>query len=541
LAAPTSWFRFESESRPALRLRAGEERRWRVRLEPGTRLVFALGFPESAPGFVHLEVEAGGRPAFAARLSAQRSGHWFHRQATLDLSGEVDLVFRTRHAAAGGKPLAGDAGAAPWIALAPPRLYRPRRGPGRVFVWISQDTVRADHLGAYGYARATSPRFDGLARESVLFEQASASSSWTLPSLASQFTARHPSYHGAVLHNLMPDERAPRLFELLAQAGFTVLGVTGNDLVSPAQGTASGLDALWFDEGRAARLSARLLAALDEWGGGDLALFVHYMDPHATYVPPPPFDRAFGAPLDPEPDTHFQLLARVRDPRQVSRVVELYDGEIAYTDSVIGDLLDELRRRGLLERAVVAYTADHGEEFLDHGGWHHGSNLYEESLRVPFALRIPGVAGRRVREPVSLVDFAPSVLDALGLAAPPSFQGRSLLALARGGAAHREPVVAETRLNTGHPELVALRQGPRKLILLVPPGRAPNFPVLHEELYQLDDDPGERHNRAGPSEESLRKAGLAYLRRARAERGEPRAASLDPETLERLKALGYVQ
>ena len=299
LAGPTTWCRFENESRSALRLRAGEERAWHVRLEPGTRLVFALGFPESAPGFVHLEVEAGGRPAFVATFSAQRSGHWFHRQATLDVSGDVDLLFRTRHATTGGKPLAGDRKTAPWIALTLPRLYRPQRRPGRVLLWISQDTVRADHLGTYGYARPTSPRFDGLARASVLFEQASASSSWTLPSLASQFTARHPSYHGAVLHNLMPDARAPRLFELLAQAGFTVLGVTGNDLVSPAQGTANGLDALWFDEGRAARLNERLLTALDEWGGGDLALFVHYMDPHATYAPPPPFNRAFGAPLDP--------------------------------------------------------------------------------------------------------------------------------------------------------------------------------------------------------------------------------------------------
>src|SRR5262249_35008479 len=150
-----------------------------------------------------------------------------------------------------------------------------------------------DHLSAYGYARPTSPRFDRMARDFALFERAVAACSWTLPSLASQFTSRYPTYHGALRHNLPLNHASRSLFETLAGEGFTVLGVTGNDLVSPALGLARGFDALWYADGRGQDLAARLESALGEWGGGDVALFVHLMDPHAPYVPPAPYDKRF--------------------------------------------------------------------------------------------------------------------------------------------------------------------------------------------------------------------------------------------------------
>jgi sulfatase-like protein len=180
-----------------------------------------------------------------------------------------------------------------------------------------------------------------------------------------------------------------------------------------------------------------LVQALSEWRGGDLALFAHYMDPHYPYDPPPSYAGLFpndGADAGGGGGSRASVEA-------------LYDGELAYTDSQIDLLLKELERRGLLRDAVIVYTADHGEEFLDHGGWRHSRTLYQEMLHVPLAVRLPGVGGRRITEKVSLVDLAPTLLGALGIPAPASCQGRSLLPLVRGERLPAREVFAETERN----------------------------------------------------------------------------------------------
>src|SRR5262249_7639832 len=158
--------------------------------------------------------------------------------------------------------------------------------------------------------------------------------------------------------------------------------------------------------------------------GGDVALFVHYMDPHFSYDPPAPFDSEFATGYRGRIDG--KNFREAQTPAEVEHVKALYDGELRFTDAQIDALLQDLRTRGVLDAAVGAYTADHGEEFKDHGAWGHADTLYEELLHVPFALRVPGTAPRRLQDKVCLVDLAPTLLDLFGLPAPDSFQGRSL-------------------------------------------------------------------------------------------------------------------
>jgi arylsulfatase A-like enzyme len=539
LGAPT-FVRFRNETRPAVVFRSDEERSCAIDARSGRSLSFAWGIgPRTAVrGYVELRVSAGDEVLYRRMIWTGLGGRWWHASVPLGPRGPVRLTFRADHVHADGRrmALAGEA-PAPWVVVASPRIDDALAEPGPAFVWLSQDTVRADHLSLHGYGRPTSSRFDRLAADWVLFDNAVATASWTLPSLASQFTSRYPLFHGAERESRRRDERNPTLFEVLAGAGFTVIGVTANDFVSSYFGMADGFDVLRFTGGsegpegrqRAEELNALVLQTLGEAQGGRLALFVHYMDPHYPYDPPPPFDRLFRGD---EP---------AGQPAGRGRVEAAYDGEIAYTDAQIDLLLKELAGRGLLRDAVMAYTSDHGEEFLDHGGWRHSRTLYQEVLRVPFALRLPGRSGRRVTMPVSLVDLAPTLLDALGVAAPASFQGRSLLPLARGESLPATALFAETERNPDKSHRLAVRIGALKYILRTRNGGDPDQP-LSEELYDLDRDPQERSSDlAHPQIESLRRQAALYLARGRAQAQAPAEARLPADLKAQLHALGYLQ
>ena len=535
-------------TRPALRLSTDDVVRWQTRGRPGSRLLFAVGATDRAEAVTALavDVEAGGRSAYQRRVPLSRD-RWFPCTIDLPPSGPVEIAIRVRPEIASGAAVRGAEDVR--IALSVPRLYhggpgssRARRPP-RTLVWISQDALRADHLGAYGYARATSPFFDRVSQGFFFFERAMATSSWTLQSMASQFTSLHPSVHGANARGLGLRPDAATLFESLAADGFTVLGVVGNQFLSADFGLARGFDVLAYEHGPAGDLNwlaLRLLAT--EVAGEDVALFVHYVDPHATYEPPAPYDTAFPTEYTGKVDTTFGGLNRLRDPRHVERAVALYDGEILYADTMIQRLLDALGRQGRLDRAVVAYSADHGEEFKDHGGFWHGATLYQELLHVPFALKVPGLAPRRIPEAVSMIDLAPTLLDAVGTPPARGFRGRSLLPLLKGTApASPEPLVAETGYTPDGRVLVAYRESDRKLILHLPPGRGEPR-VLRAELFDLAADGRELVDRAAsPEAARIRDHALAFVRRARAEAAPDTPAVLDAETKADLKALGYFE
>jgi arylsulfatase A-like enzyme len=365
----------------------------------------------------------------------------------------------------------------------------------------------------------------------------------TLPSLTAQMTSRLPTRHGATLQNVGRDTSKQTVFETLAAQGFTVLGVTGNHFVSAAFSLAQGFDCLWYTGLRADDVNRLALGALREWKGGDLALFVHYMDPHFGYNPPAPFHDLFRDPgyKGKQEGFDFGHLTPASDPADIAEVKALYDGEVAFTDQQIGLLLEALRTQAPGDEAVVVYSADHGDEFLDHGHWGHGRQLYQELLHVPFAVRAPGCRPRRVQELVSLVDLAPTILDSFGIKAPASFEGRSLAPVLKGAAVQERPAQAETELTRDGTHRLAIREGRLKYLLAIPRRDQP-LRVVSEELYDLRDDPLEKRNLLpSPKADPLRRAALAYVASARAEAAPPNPAHLDAEAREKLKALGYIE
>ncbi len=454
--------------------------------------------------------------------------------------------------------------AAAWLALllAPIALAceRPVSRPHLALVLV--DTLRADHLGAYGYTRPTSPRIDALAAGGVVFDHARSPSSWTKPAVASLFTSRLPSEHGVVRFDRPLGDELPTLAAALASAGYRTVGASANPVhVSRETGLARGFDD-WTSlmlrgpgeagpprSPTAAELNDRLLPALPEAGEGPVFLYVHYIDPHAPYDPP----RRHLARFLRDPAAHRRAPAATLEysvdlaagratagPGERERLVDLYDAEIAGVDEAIGRLVDELRRRWG-DDLVVVVTADHGEEFLDHDGWTHGLTLHRECLAVPLVVRDFREPARAVRreDPVDLLDVPTTLLALAGLPAAPGMRGRDLLAP---GPLPARDLVAELHPDARFEDFVALRSHDAALLrwpwkLIVPREGEP-------QLYRVDRDPAERDALAEGEEAPARELAdaLATLRADAAPvRTDRVPAPLAPEQLEGLRALGYVE
>jgi arylsulfatase A-like enzyme len=292
--------------------------------------------------------------------------------------------------------------------------------------------------------------------------------------------------------------------------------------------------------------------------GRRIFLYLHYRDVHEPYAPPPPYDRMFAGRGGPARPGAF-LRNRFR-PADRQDMLDQYDGEIRHTDDQIAELFRELEVLGVLSDSLVVVNADHGEEFWephadDPGFWSHGRTLYEELIRVPLILWGRGlpVRGRTVEQPVGNIDILPTLVDLLDLPGVAGLQGRSLLPCLRG----EEAGCGGDVLSGGNHGRAALISGDWKYyrfnralqerridIFRRSPPEAPPLSYA-EELYNLLEDPAERHDRSREQPERLKEmrdktsARLALATRAGRRTGAPVAA--DPETLEQLKALGYVQ
>ena len=417
----------------------------------------------------------------------------------------------------------------------------------RNVIFILVDTLRADRLGTYGYRRDTSPNVDAFAREAVRFENARSQSSCTFPSANSILTSRGPAaFLGQPDQAMGIPPGIPSLAEILRRHGFRTVAVSASAVVrktpsrfNPSAGFGRGFeefeeDCVW----KSADCVNREAAAHLKRGKRPLFLYLHYIDPHGPYRPPPAWRHKFaqGRPEkewvrrgDPNPIGNWLYKGQPNPgltPADLRYLKDLYDEEIAYFDARFAELLAALRGSGLLDDSIVVFAADHGEEFLEHGHIKHCRTLFDSSIRVPLLLKIPGADARTVSRPVQNLDIVPTLLDYLGIQAAAPFEGRSLRPLIERDASANE-------LQYGlQDSLRSASDGRFKLIQDLVSGAV--------SLFDLAADPGETKDvlrRERRAYARLRGALTAWIARGEGEGGVRKAQ----EAEEKLRSLGYIE
>ncbi len=423
-------------------------------------------------------------------------------------------------------------------------------------ILISVDCLRADHVGAYGYARATTPHIDELAADGVVFETAISTSSTTLPTHTSMFTGLTPSVHGATNERKL-SLSVPYLPEILAGVGYQVDGIVSGAYVSQHFGFERGFHSyLSRHRPRAAESVDSTLEALQRARGQSQFVFMHLIDAHWPYDPPAEIKERFRPVTLDLPPLMGKVLKHVppRGEEEIEQVKALYDAEVAYADQEIGRFIDALKAKGLYRRSLIILTADHGESFFEHGRWQHGLNLFDEVLRVPLIVKWPGnVLKGRVPMQVSQIEIFSTLLEQAGVDSPHS-KSTSLKRYTTEDEQMSLPTMAVSEYVTNSVsgsvpvKRISLRTKGQKYVVTFEIGADDEFEVaeiLHEEIYDLTRDPGETRNLLDEttSDTSRHRQQLyAYLQEAREyQQGRQGEAVIPDETiLERLKALGYV-
>ncbi|HEV8578435.1 MAG TPA: sulfatase [Thermoanaerobaculia bacterium] len=422
----------------------------------------------------------------------------------------------------------------------------PARRPRNVIIYLV-DALRADHLGCYGYRLPVSPRLDGFAREATLFRHAVAQAPWTRPSVVTVLTGLQPPTHGVQHRRQALSAEAVTLAERLRDHGYRTAGFVTNGNVARSFGLGQGFEIYRLLPGNhnaATDVNDRVAGWLDGWDGkAPFFFYLHTVEPHAPYDPPARFRQRFAAGMRDESLTRMRVLKQLHagalrpTPGMRRDLLALYDAEVAANDAAFGDLIDLLVRRGLWEETMIVFLSDHGEEFLDHGGWEHGRSLHTEMLDIPLVVRIPGMGtGRVVERQAQHVDIVPTVLEALGLPVAAAAEGRSLLAAIAGGAAGHEDEeeVALSWVDEFSVRAAAVSTPAWRLI-------ATRQPHAHRALYDRRTDPAERRDLSSGG--VVRSGYLAtWLRaadRPRAGTLRPTDSRIDRELRQRLQALGY--
>lgn len=487
----------------------------------------------------------------------------FHRVELPAKGGRFRLSLETEN---------GDGAFAFWIN---PVIVPVKEEPTGIIL-ISLDTLRADHLSCYGYERPTSPAIDALASEGALFLHAISTSNWTLPAHVSLLTSSDCARHGV----MAADDHIPNellsLAEILSSHGFSCGAITGGGFVSPKYGLARGFDFYNEAEGSLDWVNSAELVfkAATEWIENnqqkDFFLFLHTYQIHSPYLSPEPYRRHWLSPqaLFDQINVERYLggkgaVFRPLSPEERRDIIDLYDGEIRYTDeALIGNLIKWLKEKNLFDRVMIILTSDHGEEFYEHGAWVHGAHLYQESIHIPLIIKFPkGIfQGEKIEKIVRIIDIAPTILEILNLkkSIPASWDGRSLLPLLKKKEKSDRLFLADSCWLSGDlcsgdnktnlPLSVATNRGQEKIIFNRPwnevlakiyqPG------PLHwksVEIYDLSRDQAEKNDLSlsqpveiGPILKALQ-ARYELLRRLTRIK-----VILSEEELEKLRALGYI-
>jgi arylsulfatase A-like enzyme len=501
---------------------------------------------------------AGVGTSFAGRIAGATQKRRFLRGAASPL---LVLVIVTASLIAGQSSVA----LPPSDAAYHSRIVRPN------VVLITMDTVRADHLPLYGYRRLTTPNLADLARTWTIYARAIASSNETLATHASIFTGLYASKHGAhpfeaseMVGGAPLDRSIPTLAQVLNDGGYATFAVVANyAYLAEDFGLSRGFDvydcrppttlfhpnqphlprqlfASVFANRRvtmfrdAAEINAQALRVIERQRGGGrpFFLFINYMDAHAPYEPPPPFDTQFR---DENPATPAGVVpAALRDQ------VNAYDGGIAYMDQQIGRLIAALRRRNLYEDTIVVIMADHGESFGEKGFWGHGLSVYEPQVHIPLLVKYPQqLRGATVASLASEVDIAPTILAAVHAVPARAFDGTSLTAMSG------RPVISEAFKIGWNIEWIGPGARDAAELQTQKALSYETFKLIegkkHSALFDLLTDPAETVDRSAnerPTYDQLH-GELAEWRRANAPR--PGSSPLREETIRRLRSLGYLR
>ena len=477
---------------------------------------------------------------------------------------EVDLPYQAGEASLSLKTSGGPQNFSFWIN---PVLFEKGKSTQNVIL-ISVDTLRADHLGCYGYEKKTSPNIDALAEESAVFRHAYASSPWTLPSHVSILTSLYGVHHQVYREDEKMASSLVTMADVFRKNHYACAGITGGGFVSAIYGFSKGFDS-YYDVGGVYRPDSaeKTYAAVSDWitrhRHENFFLFIHTYQPHSPYHCPQPYSSMFlgeGAKFG-----HIDLMSHLGGKKSIFKplsederenIVGLYDGEIRYTDEkLIGPLVGMLKNLELYDQTIIVFLSDHGEELYDHGGWGHGHSLYDESLKVPLIIKFPQskYRGAECESIVSLVDVMPTIFKTVGLDLKDiEIDGRSLFPVLNRKENQDRRFLADVGnnvLNSHISRKVSTNQGKLKVIMNQDYGPEDldffeNPPPVKDliELYDLVEDLREQTNLANAQPQLSRRI-VRWIEEfyARAEKLKVEKADIDDSLEEQLKALGYIR
>jgi arylsulfatase A-like enzyme len=427
---------------------------------------------------------------------------------------------------------------------------RSTRRPNVLFILI--DTLRADRVGTHGGRPSLTPFLDDLAEQSLVYERAYSASSWTMPSIASIFVGQLPFEHRVLDFTDRLPKNAKTLAEVFGDAGVETAAFVASGTLTTGEYERGFRTWQIVGEPESLRNPAatEVNAAVLEWvdrrdATRPFFAYLHYMEPHMPYRAHDGFTAPRNPALSAEVDDvslSFRTAAGVREneaarrlywgfnPLEQERLIQLYDGEVAYLDDVLRRLFAELETRHVLDDTIVVVTADHGEELGEHGLYSHAVSLYEPEIDVPLILRFPDLASRgRIATPVGTAGLGATLLAAAGIPSPPTFHVPGL-PLSPGTSA----AAVVSQLGFGKEfalrlHRAALVEGTRKLVV------TPDDVVT---VYDLADDPGENHFTVPTASDRKRVAAPDMAAPAGTGGGTP--AVLPPAVRDRLRALGYI-
>ena len=422
---------------------------------------------------------------------------------------------------------------------------RPRELRDLNVLLISIDALRPDHLGCYGYKRDTSPNIDRLAKEGVLFTQAITQAPYTAAAMAAIFTSTFPRKHNVNDVYEWLDQENITLAEILRDKKYKTKALSENFVISKKRGFEQGFDSYEFKDEPLEGLSDTI-KWIESNKNSRFFLWIHIMAPHEPFIPPEPYSKLFLNDNLYEKKEQLNITNEISGfggiPKRVasqgitdiSYYISQYDGEISFADSQVGTLINKLIDLGLQNKTLIILIADHGEDLGEHNYYFtHGVTLYDAAIRIPLIMRLPGLIPQNIviNEQVRSIDIMPTILDILGIKINRKIEGHSL-----------EPLI----LNKQKKKLAlyAFSYTTNKLSI-----RTSEWKLIYDynnkklELYNLKKDPGELINLVDVEKDKLQLLFkiLEYYRKNALPKTIKPKQSLDKETTEKLRSLGYLQ